>query len=1540
MDKFIMYLAIMAMLSGKTSNSPGKTLIKLDCAVKIAGCLDTISVVADSSCRFMVTPAMVAKGDCLDHPSLSVIVFDHAVHNGSIADGPGSFPYQLIKRGLVDSVLCSGIIKVEDKTPPRIICPANVDSILLSPVSLMAHASVRTTGKPDGQFCLTQEASNTNFVDTFSFKPNKTGLYVFHLLSKDSKARFGIFSYPGQEPSCHYLLGTSTTQSSFLWPEYANYPFAQTIVLPLAQQEKYSIWITTSFATGVILLVESDLEKITTCSPGRLSFEEKPILVKAPLTCMDKDTLKMDRGEPLDPWEISRYHISDNCSGTKLNIAEVEETTLNRLKRTFTATDHAGNVSFCNQYIGFRNLSLNDVFAPPMNVYLDCSYTFPVDSAGAPSPLAGGSPLIITGVTRLALSGKTCNISAAYEDQIIRGDCDGNYQILRQWKILDWNTRHTRSFDQLIHIGDFSAPEFVNFQTKGVQSHGDTLIVPIDPYSCVANFLLPMPVIYDKCSSLEILADIHLKAPGGALGEKVHSQVISGNGNRLVSELPLQEYWIVYTAHDACGNSNNWKFILNLIDDASPVAACNEQLTVSLTGEGFAGITASEVDEGSWDNCTLKELEIRRDSLPWGDTIVFDCSDLGKKVPYELKATDMQGNFSVCRGVALVEDKIKPKCLPAHYKEITCDEIQHIDLYDTLALNNQFERANSSDNCFSWIKEYPPVVDLDGCGVGQVIRKFVALDSSGNQSDTCYQRIKIARTYHYSIKFPKDTISYCEYPDADTVEVFEGTCDLLTIRVKDAFYEVSNHASYKILRTYEVVNWCEYDGFSDPVVISRDEDCDGVVGEEDVWVIRGSDTTFIDKDHNPYNRIPALGSRARSCPPANPEGYWRQAESKGYWQYTQVLLVQDTIPPTVTYTELDPICTVDNVDCDEPVEYPVIIRDNCTFEDIDVEIKLDLYRDDSIDEDISQKIVVIGRYPKYVLRGEYPVGKHFFVVRVTDGCGNTTIEKMPFEVVDCKAPNPKCLSGLAVELMPVQPGTDADADGDEDTGAMTLWAADFLIDSIVDCSPPLFYSINRKGEIPDKDKSSIVLTCDDPAQLDLEIYAWDSYFNYEAIQPDGSPGGRNYDHCAVRILVQDNLFGQCGRDSLVSSVSGIVSDPNGTPLPGAGIRMTGTPSKQVVTLEDGNYTVQGLIAGRDYTFAASRDNDHNLGVSTYDLILISRHILGVDLLDSPYQLIAADVNRSGTITALDLIQLRRLILHTILAFEGNTSWRFVPAGYIFSDPANPWLGNFPEVINVNDFDPLHNPNLDFIAIKVGDVNIDGLNGPAQSRAHHKPVQFTMVPLPAQSDQTLGLTFLPAEVMNLAGFQFALDFDAASFSFAGYHSNLLTDDNIGFQEQGTGRLFFSWNTPTPRAKLSPDAPVFTLYFLPKKNGISTLTPTLLPAKIMKAEAYIFSPQPTILPLDLVHAPDTASAIPILFQNTPNPFQSNTKIRFFLPQPEFTTLKIFNQQGALIYDKKDYYPAGFQEIILQNIPMGMFIFTLQGSNFFMTKKMLSL
>jgi len=58
----------------------------------------------------------------------------------------------------------------------------------------------------------------------------------------------------------------------------------------------------------------------------------------------------------------------------------------------------------------------------------------------------------------------------------------------------------------------------------------------------------------------------------------------------------------------------------------------------------------------------------------------------------------------------------------------------------------------------------------------------------------------------------------------------------------------------------------------------------------------------------------------------------------------------------------------------------------------------------------------------------------------------------------------------------------------------------------------------------------------------------------------------------------------------------------------------------------------------------SKDDHYQNGISTLDMILILKQIVGLEPFDSPYKFIAADVNKSGTVTTADIVAIRRVIL--------------------------------------------------------------------------------------------------------------------------------------------------------------------------------------------------------------------------------------------------------------------------------------------------------
>lgn len=177
--------------------------------------------------------------------------------------------------------------------------------------------------------------------------------------------------------------------------------------------------------------------------------------------------------------------------------------------------------------------------------------------------------------------------------------------------------------------------------------------------------------------------------------------------------------------------------------------------------------------------------------------------------------------------------------------------------------------------------------------------------------------------------------------------------------------------------------------------------------------------------------------------------------------------------------------------------------------------------------------------------------------------------------------------------------------------------------------------------------------------------------------------------------------------SVAGPLQGQALRPDSAPLPGVQAYLLGL-ADTLVTDAAGGYAFVGLSPGQPYTMAFRRDGDDINGVSTLDLILINKHILGITPFDSPYQLIAADANASGSITTLDMIQLRKLILSIDTELSAQDSWRFVLADYNFPEPGNPWSQPWPEQWTSPALSSAIQTVPTVIGIKIGDVNGDAI----------------------------------------------------------------------------------------------------------------------------------------------------------------------------------------------------------------------------------------
>ncbi len=295
---------------------------------------------------------------------------------------------------------------------------------------------------------------------------------------------------------------------------------------------------------------------------------------------------------------------------------------------------------------------------------------------------------------------------------------------------------------------------------------------------------------------------------------------------------------------------------------------------------------------------------------------------------------------------------------------------------------------------------------------------------------------------------------------------------------------------------------------------------------------------------------------------------------------------------------------------------------------------------------------------------EVPLGTYGMTYQVDDNCGNSSFCETEVEVKDCKKPTPFCQNGLIIEL-------------DEDS-IIIVNAEIFNAGSFDNCPGELIFSFSM-----DPSDSLAIFDCSTLGYQNVEIWLTDA--------------SGNQDFCATFVFVEDN-DGVCSGVPLVNgNVQTVISEGI------TGVSITNNSQMATITDSDGNYSFESAV-GEDLTLSATKNTHPLNGLTTYDIVLISKHILGVELLDSPYKILAADANLSNTVTTSDLVALRKLILQINTELPHGKSWRFIDGKYSFPNPLNPFGSPIKEVLNFNNLstDIL---DADLLGIKIGDVNM-------------------------------------------------------------------------------------------------------------------------------------------------------------------------------------------------------------------------------------------
>ncbi len=250
---------------------------------------------------------------------------------------------------------------------------------------------------------------------------------------------------------------------------------------------------------------------------------------------------------------------------------------------------------------------------------------------------------------------------------------------------------------------------------------------------------------------------------------------------------------------------------------------------------------------------------------------------------------------------------------------------------------------------------------------------------------------------------------------------------------------------------------------------------------------------------------------------------------------------------------------------------------------------------------------------------------------------------------------------------------------------------------------------------------------------------------------------------------------------------------------GVTLNMGGAATRSVVTAADGSYTLQVPESG-SVTVTPNYGTDVPIanGVTTADITLIRRHVLGLALLDLPYKVLAGDVNGSDSVTTADITLIRRLILGTATNFSGGL-WRFVPSDEGFTDATKPWTAS-----RMRQYASLASGTLsgqDFKAIKLGDVN-GSWKAPTVSAnvmAKSKPKgRLSAGKCVAATGDVIGLPILGEGFAGVTSMQFTIRWNPTQLEFVSvgtFKLPGLTAGNFNSMKAADGVLTFSWDPQT-------------------------------------------------------------------------------------------------------------------------------------------------
>lgn len=531
-----------------------------------------------------------------------------------------------------------------------------------------------------------------------------------------------------------------------------------------------------------------------------------------------------------------------------------------------------------------------------------------------------------------------------------------------------------------------------------------------------------------------------------------------------------------------------------------------------------------------------------------------------------------------------------------------------------------------------------------------------------------------------------------------------------------------------------------------------------------------------------------------------------------------------------------------------------------------------------------------------------PYGKHRIKWIVTDQCGNETTCEQAFVVQDGSSPKIAC-----------KPVFTNIGQG----GTTSVEPSHFLEDVADNLTPDsaLLFSLSAGEPAPlqfprdasGQPVSALSYDCKNLGSNVVQLWVQDRAGNASS--------------CQTTLMIQDNS-NHCYKNT---TLIGTIRTEAGKGVEKVEFLPSGThpaffPLFLLFKDSAGYYRFSNAIPVLQSSYIIPyRNHDPLNGVTAFDLNLIALHIAGVKKLSSPYKIIAADADKSGSVNGADLTVLRRLILGLDKKFLKNTSWRFVALPHTFLNPQNPFQKPFPE--SVHFYTALEIGEFHFVGIKTGDVDGSAQttllrdSGAGDRTAAVFDVQDRMV----QTGERAEVTFESREA--LIGQQFTLEYPGMEVLSVESLSPGMQSEHFGVLEDRRV-LTHAWNSSDGNSARMR----FKVHFKALQTGylrdLLAFSDRVTPALAYTETGQAYSAELNFLPA--VADPDAFAFLP----PSPNPFHAGTSLYFHLAEAAAVTLRITDVTGRVLTRQIQQREKGTQrwDISGAGLPSGILLCTL--------------